>query len=54
MCGAEQVMRQVRGEGCAEEDEDDGREGGCEEEGEEAGEEGGLGIFFKFSHFACF
>ena len=37
-------MRQVRSEGCAEEDEDDGREGGCEQEGEEGGEDGGLGL----------
>ena len=42
-------MRQVRGEGGAEEDDDDGCEGGCEEEGEEGGEEGGLGIFFKLA-----
>lgn len=38
-------MRQMRCEGCAEEDDDDCREGGCEEECEEGGEDGGLMIF---------
>ena len=47
-------MRQVRGEGCAEEDDDDCREGGCEREGEEGGEDGGLGIFFKLAICRCF